>query len=625
MNGRGGLGTINVAAAGNENIANGEDWKHHQSVIVVAATDNTGQIASYSNYGSNILVSASGTTSTTDLIGSGGASSGDTATWTGTSFASPTIAGLASLMLSANSGLGYQDVREILAMSSVGAGSFNGGPTTNENFAWRYNGANNWNGGGMHYSEDYGFGVANAFQAVRMAEVWSMFGPATTTANQTTAGVANSNINQSIVDNVPLNYDFQFTQNVEIDTLRITIGLTHSYFTDMRISLRSAEGTTIMLSNGSSGSSSTSDGAWSFTFNVAGLLGENTAGTWRLIIHDVVGGDSGTLQSVSLNAIGRAANPVDDVYHYTEEATTVVAQAGQAGRLALTDSDGGFDWMNLAATFRDVNAFLATDGSGFAELGGIRIANIANGTTIENIVTGDGNDTIRGNFLVNEINGMRGNDTINGFGGDDRLFGGRGNDTLFGDEGNDRLSGGADNDRLFGWTGTDDLFGDDGNDELFGQGDNDSLFGWTGNDGLYGDDGNDRLFGQGGDDRLFGWTGNDELYGDDGNDQMFGQDGDDRMFGWVGNDRFEAGDGNDVIFGQDGFDTIFGGSGNDDVFGGNDFDIIHAGTGNDTLRVKAGATSSGSRRSTCNPARSTTFSAQIPATASCSTMRSRPR
>ena len=33
----------------------------------------------------------------------------------------------------------------------------------------------------MHFSNDYGYGLVNAYNAVRMAEVWSLFTPAQTT------------------------------------------------------------------------------------------------------------------------------------------------------------------------------------------------------------------------------------------------------------------------------------------------------------------------------------------------------------------------------------------------------------------------------------------------------------
>ena len=60
-------------------------------------------------------------------------------------------------------------------------------------------------------------------------------------------------------------------------------------------------------------------------------------------------------------------------------------------------------------------------------------------SSIENVTTGDGDDTIEGNVLDNILNGGAGNDTLTGGYGDDTLTGGSGEDTfvldaVFGDD-----------------------------------------------------------------------------------------------------------------------------------------------------------------------------------------------
>ncbi len=67
-------------------------------------------------------------------------------------------------MLEANSSLGYRDVQQILAETAIKVSD----PNTN----WQTNGANFWNGGGLHYSSDYGYGEVDARAAVRLAETW---------------------------------------------------------------------------------------------------------------------------------------------------------------------------------------------------------------------------------------------------------------------------------------------------------------------------------------------------------------------------------------------------------------------------------------------------------------------
>ena len=91
------------------------------------------------------------------------------------------MSGVVALMLDANPRLGKvslclvrwrRDVQDILAHSAdrVGGGAF----------GWTHNGAKTFNGGGLHFSNDAGFGRIDAFTAVRKAEIWSLFvGPQT--------------------------------------------------------------------------------------------------------------------------------------------------------------------------------------------------------------------------------------------------------------------------------------------------------------------------------------------------------------------------------------------------------------------------------------------------------------
>ncbi|HVI33093.1 M10 family metallopeptidase C-terminal domain-containing protein [Phenylobacterium sp.] len=64
---------------------------------------------------------------------------------------------------------------------------------------------------------------------------------------------------------------------------------------------------------------------------------------------------------------------------------------------------------------------------------------IANGVTIENATSGDGNDTLNGNAATNVLNAGGGADMLSGFGGDDLITGGAGDDTLTGGAGVDQF------------------------------------------------------------------------------------------------------------------------------------------------------------------------------------------
>ncbi|MFO1329537.1 MAG: calcium-binding protein [Rubrivivax sp.] len=69
---------------------------------------------------------------------------------------------------------------------------------------------------------------------------------------------------------------------------------------------------------------------------------------------------------------------------------------------------------------------------------------------IENIFSGDFNDTITGDANANNIEARGGNDSVLGGAGDDSMFGGTGNDTLRGEAGADFARGNAGSDSLDG-------------------------------------------------------------------------------------------------------------------------------------------------------------------------------
>jgi serralysin len=178
------------------------------------------------------------------------------------------------------------------------------------------------------------------------------------------------------------------------------------------------------------------------------------------------------------------------------------------------------------------------------------------GTLIENIVTGDGNDTITGNDANNRIYGMRGNDQLGGGDGDDRLYGGSGRDLLFGGQGNDRLDGGTGADTMNGGLGNDRYVVDSTGDVIQGEigfsqgGGIDTVESWvsftlrsnleilrlqgtadingTGTwapEALVGNSGNNVLDGSRGFDQLNGKSGNDTLIGGQGLDWLVGEAG----------------------------------------------------------------------------------------------------
>lgn len=636
--GRGGLGTITVKSAGNYDAnGNGDGLDASQHSVTVAAIDANGYIASYSTYGAHILVSAPAGSVTTDVTGLGvgydGLLNGDyTNVFGGTSAAAPIVSGIVALMLDANPLLGWRDVHAILSLSAVGTGSIYGGPVNTEHFGWRWNKANNWNGGGLHYSEDYGYGMVNAYNAVRMAEVWSLFFPqAQTSANELSLSTGVISANQAMVDGGTLTYNFSVASNMSLEHVSLGLNFTHANLTQLRIQLVSPSGTSMNIYNGTTGSAVTSDLGLSYAFGLDGLRGEQMAGTWSLRIQDTTSGESGTLNSVELTGFG-AATSLNDVYHYTDEVLTLQDQAGQSTRVNLIDTNGGMDWIDAATLYQDV--LLDLNASSNSTLDGTRFLSIAAGTLIENAVTGDGNDRINGNTLDNQLVGMQGDDVLYGALGNDTLDGGAGLDSAVFQglstayvittlNGKTQVTGAEGTDWLIGieylvfsdktlmdptaniptpappamgpGTGTvtppppppsggtsNPITGTAAADNLTGTAQSEVINGLAGNDTLSGGDGNDTLIGGAGNDRFSGGAGIDTI-------SYLGTTAAVTFSLASTSNQNTRGSGTDALLAGHSIENLIGGSAADTLTGDTNANQIDGAAGNDTLNGGLGA------------------------------------
>ena len=508
--GRDGYGSIIVKAAGNSaDSAHGDALNNSRFAIIGGAHDWEGDASWYTNRGPSLLVSAptSGNTDdgdlriiTTDRQGGEGYAPDDytgidQTGFGGTSSAAPTIAGVVALMLDANPELGWRDVQTILSYSAHGLGTYDG-PLADpyetlavdedgdgavdyyttlpvEYDQWIYNGADNWNGGGLHYSGDYGYGGVDVYNAVRMAEVWSLLGTAQTSANE----VVVEDIARVIVPDDPndpyasLSYNAHGA-NGEPDTVAATwtysgepmmleyvsfsLEIELIYMEGLTMTLTSPEGTTATLMEPLLNDYSplfTFLGIpipvnWSWNFGVEAFRGEDPNGDWTLTLHEVNSTydtenypgfgelEGGKVNWFEFDFYGQEES-VDDIYHYTDEVFD--AMSDEPERMSLAD-DGGQEWLNLAAMTGDLTVDLASDGTGGAAMAGSgAFIEIAAGTVIENVVSGDVADVLLGNDGANRLYGMRGSDTISGDAGDDFLSGGTGEDLLTGGSGNDQF------------------------------------------------------------------------------------------------------------------------------------------------------------------------------------------
>ena len=637
--GRGGLGTIIVKSAGNSRGAghetNYDNFTNDRHVIAVGAVDHNGMVSYYSTPGASLLIAAPSSNlsvgiTTTDLSGTSGASATDyRSNFGGTSAAAPMISGVAALILDANPDLGWRDVQEILGYSARKVGSTGGSLAGYEKNLWSYNSADNWNGGGLHFSHDYGFGLVDALAAVRLAETWTA---QSTSANEVQTS-ATSSVSAAIPDLGSATRTFTLADDIRIDHLELTVNITHPNRGDLKITLTSPDGTVSVLLDKPLGGTDTADNLV-FRLGSNAFWGETSAGNWTVTVLDTKTGNTGTINSLTLRAYGDAPATGDN-FIFTNEFAAV---GGDPARALLSDADGGIDTLNAAAV---TSASIIDLRAGMASTIAGRALTIAAGTVIENAHGGDGNDTLTGNALANLLYGHRGADMLNGGAGNDTLDGGTGSDTVQfagarsrytitsvsgGYRILDTLAAGDGSDVISGVERiqfSDGLYTVDGTlidgeplppppppGDITGTAGNDTLQGGGGDERLYGLDGNDRLTGGAGADRLDGGAGSDTAdfllslaavkvslasgggqLGDAAGDVLIGIEDlggsnlADELTGDGAANSLTGNGGNDILDGGAGADTLAGGAGNDTAYVDGVGDVVteNAGEGADTV------------------------------------------
>jgi proprotein convertase subtilisin/kexin type 2 len=311
-NGRAGLGTIYVWAAGNgyssrtRDLSTYDGYASYRGVIAVGAVTAQGRQPAYSEAGANVWISAPGgepcganlAVTTTDLPGAGGSNTGAepgelantsyTQCMDGTSAAVPSVSGVAALVLQASPGLGWRDVRGVLAQSAR--------RNDPSNPSWKTNGAGRW------FSDAYGFGMADAAAAVRLARSWTRL-PAQARFSSPAQAVG-----QTIPDNNPTGVASTLTVAGSgigrIEWVDLSFNAAdHPHSGDLRIVLTSPSGTEQVLAelHSCSGRCTPYDG---WRFGIAHYLDEPADGVWKISVQDLAATDTGTFQSWQLTLYG---------------------------------------------------------------------------------------------------------------------------------------------------------------------------------------------------------------------------------------------------------------------------------------------------------------------------------
>jgi subtilisin-like proprotein convertase family protein len=301
--GRGGLGALYVWAGGNgrENgdHANADGYANSPYTITVAATNDRGLPAWYSEMGPNLLVNAPSSGGFRGQTAASGFNVGRSTCdddFGGTSGAAPVVAGVIALMLEANPNLTWRDVQYILIHSAE--------RNRPGHSSWRQNAA------GYFYSHFFGFGRVDATRAVDLASRWDSVPanlPPLTNINTQQANIPDATgfgreagVYQTTLD---------IAEQRMLEHVQITVNYTAARRGDLRFVLTSPSGTRSELlpprpndnANGSQGIT------WTFSSNE--FWGESSQGTWTLQVKDHVQGNLAAFTSWSLTLHNIAYQP----------------------------------------------------------------------------------------------------------------------------------------------------------------------------------------------------------------------------------------------------------------------------------------------------------------------------
>lgn len=293
--GRGGRGTIIVVAGGNgrqsSDVADYDAFASHRRAIGVAAVNPDGTVASYSERGAAILISAPGGEFSgdgmvsTDRTGSAGFVSGDYSSASddlvGTSFAAPVVAGAVAVLLQSRPQLSWRDVPQILARTA----GYAPGSTIN--------------GAGLRFHLDYGFGLLDVQSAVTLAQSWVLLPPEQSVSVSTTDSTA---IPNNDTTGITRTFDLSgAASDFVVERVAVTVNATHTYRGDLEFRLTSPQGTTTFFSERIFDNGDNLEG-WVFT--TVDMLGERAQGTWTLRVRDLLDEDIGTLDACTVTVYG---------------------------------------------------------------------------------------------------------------------------------------------------------------------------------------------------------------------------------------------------------------------------------------------------------------------------------
>jgi len=272
----------------------------HPDVITVSASTSRKTRAAYSSWGRQICVCAPSDNwddlnqikpigrgiTTTDNEGFGlntdfTLGSRFTSRFGGTSSATPTVAGVCGLVLSANPSLSALEVKQLLQLTADKDLSFETDTPVNE--------PGDFNGDG--FSLWFGHGKVNAFRAVQAAA--NAASDEDVVDVQVQPGLDIPDVGMPVVSSIDID------QQGTITDLRIKVDISHTYIGDLRVDLIAPDGGAVVLHNNTGGSANDLVKTYSIqeTPALRVLLDKQIQGRWQLSVRDTFRLDIGRLNS----------------------------------------------------------------------------------------------------------------------------------------------------------------------------------------------------------------------------------------------------------------------------------------------------------------------------------------
>ncbi len=298
-------------------------------VMHIAALASTAKRSHYSNYGPGISLCAPTSNSHTyyrmtvrglGITTTTGETGGVTNDFGGTSSATPLVAGIAGLAISANPALSALEVIALLKQTASKDLDFDSYPRTpsanfDEDTRWDVSPVAPFDNGAFvdkgdtegSWSPWFGYGKVDAEAAVAAALSRRLsIGDLTFRAD--------SSPDKSIPDNNPVGIKDEITSQDDflISRINVSVDISHRYIGDLRVTLISPSGKSVVLHDRAGGGAN--DLRTEFDVrSVPGLsvlTGEAAKGEWVLHVQDLAASDRGRLKNWSLQMTGQVESSI---------------------------------------------------------------------------------------------------------------------------------------------------------------------------------------------------------------------------------------------------------------------------------------------------------------------------